>query len=77
MAKQSGFWSVEERLEEISAGGDPLETLDRAVEFERFRSILERASGRPRGSKGGRPEMDRAINQAGFIRAPARLWTPA
>lgn len=58
MAKQSGFWSIEERLEEISAGGDPLETLNRTVEFERFRPILEKAAGRPRGSTGGRPAMD-------------------
>ena len=58
MSKQAGFWSIEERLAEISAGGDPLETLNRTVEFERFRPILERAAGRPRGSKGGRPSMD-------------------
>jgi len=58
MAKQAGFWSVEDRLEEISAGGDPLETLNETVAFERFRPILERAAGRPRGPKGGRPAMD-------------------
>ncbi|MDB2408041.1 transposase [Jannaschia sp.] len=58
MAKQSGFWSVEDRLAEISAGGDPLETLNATVEFERFRPILEKAVGRPRGAKGGRPAMD-------------------
>jgi len=28
------------------------------VEFERFRSVLERAAGLPRGPKGGRPAMD-------------------
>ena len=58
MAKQAGFWSVEDRLEEISAGGDPLETLNATVEFERFRPILEKAAGRPPSSKGGRPAMD-------------------
>ena len=58
MAKQSGFWSVEDRFAEISAGGDPLEVLDRTVEFERFRPILERAVRRPHGIKGGRPAMD-------------------
>lgn len=58
MSKQAGFWSVDERLAEISAGGDPLEMLDRTVDFERFRPILERAAGRPHGAKGGRPAMD-------------------
>lgn len=58
MAKQAGSWSVEDRLEEISAGGDPLETLNATVELERFRPILEKAAGRPRRSKGGRPAMD-------------------
>ena len=58
MAKQAGFWSVEDRLAEISAGGDPLDVLDRTVEFARFRPILERAVGRPRGARGGRPAMD-------------------
>ncbi|PZX12369.1 transposase-like protein DUF772 [Palleronia aestuarii] len=57
MAKQTGFWSIEDRLEEFSAVGDPLETLNRTVEIERFRPILERAVGRPRGIKDGRPAM--------------------
>ena len=58
MAKQPGFWDVEERSEEISADGDPLETLAGAVDFERFRPILERAAGKPPGPKGGRPALD-------------------
>ena len=58
MAKQPGFWDVEERSEEISADGDPLETLAEAVDFERFRPILEAAAGRPPGPKGGRPALD-------------------
>ena len=58
VAKQPGFWDVEERLKEISADGDPLETLAGAVDFERFRPILERAAGKPPGLKGGRPALD-------------------
>ena len=58
MAKQPGFWDFEERLKEISADGDPLEPLDRVVDFERFRPVLERAAGKPRGPKGGRPALD-------------------
>lgn len=44
MAKQAGFWSVEDRLVEISDRGDPLETLDATVDLEMFRPILERAA---------------------------------
>lgn len=58
MAKQAGFWSVDDRLAEISAVGDPLETLNATVDFERFRPILERAAGSPRSPKGGRPALD-------------------
>lgn len=58
MAKQAGFWSVDDRLAEISAGGDPLETLNATVDFERFRPILERAAGKARSAKGGRPSLD-------------------
>ena len=58
MSKQAGFWSVEDRLAEISDGGDPLETLNATVDFEMFRPILERAAGSKRSGKGGRPAMD-------------------
>ena len=58
MAKQPNFWSVEERLAAISADGDPLEAPDAVVDFERFRPILERAAGKPKGAKGGRPAFD-------------------
>lgn len=58
MVKQTGFWSVDDRLAEISASGDPLETLNATVDFERFRPILEHAAGRPRSPKGGRPALD-------------------
>ena len=37
MAGQWGFWLVEERLAELSAQGDPLETLTATVDFEMFR----------------------------------------
>jgi hypothetical protein len=46
MARQAGFWSVEDRLAEISHGGDPLETLSTTVDFEMFRPILERSYAR-------------------------------
>ena len=52
------FRDAEDRLKEISAKGDPLETLAEAVDFKRFKPILEKAAGRPRSPKGGRPSFD-------------------
>ena len=58
MSGQLGFWSLEDRLAEISARGDPLETLAATVDFEMFRPVLVEALGeRPRW-KGGRPGFD-------------------
>ena len=48
------FWDTEDSLNEISAKGNPQETLAEAVGFKQFRPVLEKASGRrPRGLKGG------------------------
>ena len=58
MAGQLGFWSITDRLAEISAQGDPLETLAATVDFEMFRPVLEGALGRPPRWKGGRPRFD-------------------
>jgi hypothetical protein len=38
---QPGFFDGEERLKALSAAGDPLERLSRAVDFEVFRGELE------------------------------------
>lgn len=58
MTGQMGFWSIADRLSEISAQGDPLETLALTVDFEMFRLVLEKALGRPPRWKGGRPAFD-------------------
>jgi len=59
MAGQIGFWDIEHRLAELSAEGDPLETLSQTVDFEVFRPILERAVRRRSApSKGGWPGFD-------------------
>ena len=39
--RQAGFFDVEERLEAISAKGDPLETIKTAVPWEDFRVDIE------------------------------------
>ena len=58
MTGQMGFWSITDRLAEISAQGDPLETLAATVDFEMFRPVLEKSLGRPPRWKGGRPPFD-------------------
>ncbi len=61
MAGQMGFWSITERLAEISARGDPLETLAATVDFEMFRPVLVETVGRPPRWKGGRPPFDLVV----------------
>ena len=61
MAEQPGFWSVEDRLRELSAQGDPLEKLTEIVDFEMFRPVLAEALGRDRRPKGGRPPFDAVL----------------
>jgi len=53
-----GFWDQDIRLSKLSHLGDPLEKLDKGVDFEIFRELLEdRLSNEPQG-KGGRPPYD-------------------
>ena len=53
-----GFWDQDIRLSKLSHLGDPLEKLDKGVDFEMFREYLEdRLSKEPQG-KGGRPPYD-------------------
>ena len=58
MAWQPGFFDQDERLQALSAAGDPLERLAAVVDFEVFRGDLERALSRSDRSKGGRPPYD-------------------
>ena len=55
MTGQPGFFDAEERLQALSAKGDPLERLAAAVDFELFRAELETALQRADRSKGARP----------------------
>ena len=58
MSRPLGFWSLDDRLSEVSAGGDPLAVLNRTVDFQIFRPILARAAGGRAGAQGGRPSTD-------------------
>jgi IS5 family transposase len=55
---QRSFFGLEEQLARISACGDPLETLERTVDFEAFRSRLVARLGYGDGAKGGRPPFE-------------------
>jgi transposase len=44
--------------ERLSKDGEPLEVLEGALEFERFRPLLVKGLGYSDGSKGGRPAFD-------------------
>ena len=61
MPKQPGFWSVEDRLRELSAQGDPLENLLEIVDFELFRPVLDAALDLADRAKGGRPPFDAVL----------------
>jgi IS5 family transposase len=56
--RQAGLFGLADHLERLSAVGDPLETMDRAVDFEAFRPALDAALAYADGSKGGRPPYD-------------------
>jgi hypothetical protein len=61
LPRQPGFWSVEERLKELSAQGDPLEQLLEIVDFELFQPVLDLAIGPNDRAKGGRPPFDAVL----------------
>jgi len=61
MAGQRGFFDTDERLQWLSAAGDPLERLAAVVDFELFRPELGAALSRSDRAKGGRPPYDAVL----------------
>lgn len=61
MSGQPGFFDLDERYRALSAAGDALERLARAVDFELFRPELAAALQRSDRSKGGRPPYDAVL----------------
>lgn len=56
---QLGFFDQSERLKKLDELGDVLADLDRVVDFEIFRQLIENAlAGEPRKSAAGRPALD-------------------
>lgn len=56
--RQAGLFGLSDYLKRLSAHGDPLEELERIVDFDGFRPTLEVALAYSDGSKGGRPPYD-------------------
>jgi IS5 family transposase len=52
------LFSLNDHLEALSQHGDPLEVLERTVDFEYFREWLVEGLGYGDGSRGGRPPFD-------------------
>ena len=67
MLAQRGFFDLDARYAAVSAAGDPLEKPGGLIDFEIFRSALDRALKRSDGSTGGSPADGRgdAVQGAG------------
>ena len=52
------FFGLAEHLERLSQNGDPLEVLEKTVDFEYFRGWLVEGLGYGDGARGGRPPFD-------------------
>ena len=58
MMHAPGLFDLSDHLARLSATGDPLEALERHVDFEAFRTVLMEALGYGVRAKGGRPPYD-------------------
>ncbi len=56
--KQKSLFDEEDRMKLLSKLGDPLETLDKVIKWEKFRRALTRACRKEDTGKGGRPPYD-------------------
>jgi IS5 family transposase len=55
---QIGLFNVDNRLAEFRKMGDPLEILNAAVDWKKFKPIIERSFRKDRRSNTGRPPFD-------------------
>lgn len=59
--RMPGFFDLEERFAKLDGLGDPLVKIAEVVDWEGFRSALNRAFSKPRKSNAGRKEYDRVL----------------
>lgn len=55
---QIGLFDVEDKLAQLSAIGDPLEKLDKAINWNLFKPVLNKTFRKERKSNAGRPPFD-------------------
>lgn len=58
---QTSFYDLDNRLEQLSEHGDPLERLSQVIDFELFRPQLEQVDIKERKSRAGRKCTDRVL----------------
>lgn len=63
----SGFFDEPFRLQELTQMGDPLERLNKHIDFETFRELLESGFDTYDKSKGGRPPFDMILMFKGLV----------
>jgi len=56
--KQHGFFDENDRLKELSQLGDPLEKLNKVIDWESFRHSLNKVLKKEAKGPGGRPPYD-------------------
>ena len=59
--RMPGFFDLEERFAKLDGLGDPLVKIAEVVDWEGFRSALNRAFSKPRKGNAGRKEYDRVL----------------
>ena len=59
--KQKGFFDENDRLKELSELGDPLEKLNKYIQWENFRGILKRKLEKDAKGSGGSSPYDYAM----------------
>lgn len=59
--EQLGFFDLPDHLKRLSEAGDPLEEMERVIDFEAFRPALDAALAYSGGAKGGRPPYDPVV----------------
>lgn len=58
---QPGFFDFDNRLESLSKLGDPLETFDRSIPWEKFRSLLTKGLQKGKKNNSGRKPYDSVL----------------